>query len=46
MKAALITTHREFQLGAINSQTFPVASTSNKPTTWYYESGRQSADAD
>jgi aspartate kinase len=45
MECALITTHREFKLGA-NAQTFPVASTGSRPATWYYESGRQSADAD
>jgi aspartokinase/homoserine dehydrogenase 1 len=46
MKAALITTHREFQLGALNSQAFPVAANRNRSANWYYESGRQSADAD
>ena len=46
MKAALITTHREFQLGALNSQVFPISGTRNRPAVWYYESGRQSADAD
>ena len=46
MKAALITTHREFQLGALNSQVFPISGARNRPAVWYYESGRQSADAD
>src|SRR5438477_12174367 len=46
MKAALITTHREFQLGALNSQVFPISGTRNRSAVWYYESERQSADAD
>src|SRR5213594_2088122 len=46
MKAALITTHQEFQLGAVNSRVFPISGTRDRPAVWYYESGRQSADAD
>ena len=46
MKAALMTTHREFQLGALNSQVFPISGARNRPAVWYYESGRQTADAD
>ena len=44
MKAALITIHHEFQLGALSSQTFPVADVRNRPATWHYEPGQTSAD--
>src|SRR5205823_3222940 len=38
MKAALVTTHREFQLGTLNSQALPTGSPSNRPATWFYRS--------
>jgi aspartate kinase len=43
MKAALITTHHEFQLGE-GAQPFPAVGTVTRPT-WYYQ-GQQTADAD
>ena len=42
-QAALITTHREFQLGT--PQAFPASGTASA-ASWYFESGRQSAVAD
>jgi aspartokinase/homoserine dehydrogenase 1 len=43
-QAALITTHREFQLGT--PQAFPASGTASRPASWYFESGGQSAVAD
>ena len=45
MKAALVATHQEFQLGDLVSRLLPAGS-ADKPATWYYESERASADAD
>src|SRR5437867_232789 len=43
-QAALITAHREFQLGT--PQPFSVSGTGARPASWYFESGGQSAVAD
>jgi bifunctional aspartokinase / homoserine dehydrogenase 1 len=45
MKAALVATHQEFQLGELNSRMLPAGST-DRPATWYCESERASAEAD
>jgi aspartokinase/homoserine dehydrogenase 1 len=37
VKAALVTTHREFQLGELDSQPLPASAASNGPATWLYE---------
>jgi len=37
VKAALVTTHREFQLGELDSQPVEVGSAVNGPATWLYE---------
>ena len=46
MKAALVAAHREFQLGALNSQVLPLASGDTRTGSWYHESEHLSADAD
>jgi len=46
MKAALVATHGEFELGTLNVEALPVRKSSNRSTAWYYESGRSSAEAD
>jgi aspartokinase/homoserine dehydrogenase 1 len=43
-QAALITTHREFQLGL--PPAFPVSGTAARPASWYHETGRQNAVTD
>ena len=45
MKAALVATHQEFQLGDLVSHLLPAGS-ADKPVTWFYKSERASADAD
>jgi aspartate kinase len=45
MKTALVTTHREFQLGELDAQPLAVSSTADEPVTWSYASERVSADA-
>jgi aspartokinase/homoserine dehydrogenase 1 len=37
VKAALVTTHREFQLGELDSQPLAASAASNGPATWLYE---------
>jgi aspartokinase/homoserine dehydrogenase 1 len=37
VKAALTTTHREFQLGELDSQSLAASATTNGPATWLYE---------
>jgi aspartokinase/homoserine dehydrogenase 1 len=46
MKAALVTTHRAFQLGELESQPLAVSSATDGPVRWLYGSERASADAD
>src|SRR5271167_2575014 len=46
MKAALVTTHREFQLDTLNSQALPVVAPGTRPAAQYYESQRLRIDAD
>ncbi len=45
MKAALVATHQEFQLGQLNSGMLPAASP-DRPATWYCEAARATAEAD
>jgi aspartokinase/homoserine dehydrogenase 1 len=37
VRAALTTTHREFQLGDLDSQSLAASATTNGPATWLYE---------
>jgi aspartokinase/homoserine dehydrogenase 1 len=46
VKAALETTHREFQLGTPESLALPVKSVGVSPATWQYESEQRTASAD
>jgi aspartokinase/homoserine dehydrogenase 1 len=46
VKAALETTHREFQLGTPASLALPVKSVNVSPAAWQYESEQRSASAD
>ncbi len=46
VKAALETTHREFQLGTPESLTLPVKRVGVSPAAWQYESERRTASAD
>jgi aspartokinase/homoserine dehydrogenase 1 len=46
VKAALETTHREFQLGTPESLARPVKSVGVSPATWQYESEQRTASAD
>lgn len=46
MNAALVTTHREFQLGELDSQPIAVSSATDGRVSWPYRSERPSADAD
>ena len=46
VKAALETTHREFQLGAPESLALPVKSVGVSPAAWQYESEQRTASAD
>jgi len=46
MKAALVTTHREFQLGELDAQPSAESSATDGPATWLYRSERASAEAD
>jgi bifunctional aspartokinase / homoserine dehydrogenase 1 len=46
MKAALVTVHREFQLGAIRSQAFPLPDKNIQPAAWLHRPERPSANAD
>jgi aspartokinase/homoserine dehydrogenase 1 len=46
VKAALETTHREFQLGTPESLALPVKSVGVSPAAWQYESGQRTASAD
>lgn len=45
MKAALLATHQEFQLGELNSRMLP-AENADRRVTWYCEPERASAEAD
>jgi aspartokinase/homoserine dehydrogenase 1 len=46
VKAALETTHREFQLGTPESLALPVKSVGVSPAAWQYESEQRTASAD
>jgi aspartate kinase len=46
VKAALDTTHREFQLGVLDSRALPVKSVAVNPAAWQYEPGQRTANAD
>jgi bifunctional aspartokinase / homoserine dehydrogenase 1 len=46
VKAALETTHREFQLGTPESLALPVKSVGVSPVSWQYESEQRTASAD
>lgn len=46
VKAALDATHREFQLGALDSQALPVQRVTVDPAAWQYESDPRTANAD
>jgi bifunctional aspartokinase / homoserine dehydrogenase 1 len=46
VKAALETTHREFQLGALDSRRLAAKSASVSPAAWQYESEQRTASAD
>jgi aspartokinase/homoserine dehydrogenase 1 len=46
VKAALETTHREFQLGTPESLTLPVKRVGVSPAAWQYESEQRTASAD
>jgi len=46
VKAALETTHREFQLGTTESLALPVKSVGVSPASWQYESEQRTASAD
>ena len=46
MKAALVTTHREFQLDVLNSPVPPPAAPGGRPAPWYQEPHRPGIDAD
>jgi bifunctional aspartokinase / homoserine dehydrogenase 1 len=46
VKAALETTHREFQLGTPESLALPVKSVDVSPAAWQYESEQRTASAD
>jgi len=46
VRAALETTHREFQLGEPDSLALPVKSIGVDPAAWHYESGERTANAD
>jgi bifunctional aspartokinase / homoserine dehydrogenase 1 len=46
MKAALVATHRAFQLGELDSQPLAVSSATDGPVSWLYGPERASADAD
>jgi aspartate kinase len=46
VKAALDTTHREFQLGVLDSRAIPVKSVAVNPVAWQHESGQRTANAD
>ena len=45
MKAALVATHQEFQLGELNLPVFPAGGT-DQPAPWYCEAKRATAKAD
>jgi bifunctional aspartokinase / homoserine dehydrogenase 1 len=46
VRAALEATHREFQLGTLDSRGLPVKSVGMTPAAWQYESGQRTANAD
>lgn len=46
MKTALVTAHREFQLGRLNSPAPSVSDPGSQPAAWFYGSDRHSANAD
>jgi len=46
MKAALEAVHREFRLGTLEAEVFPVEPLSHPSTTWHYEPGRSSTVVD
>jgi len=46
VKAALATTHKEFQLGELDARPLPIKSVSVDPAAWQVEPQQQSANAD
>jgi aspartate kinase len=46
VKAALNATHREFDLGALNSRAIPVKSVAVNPAAWQYDAEQRTANAD